>query len=172
MENNHTHSTQSITLLPIGVIHTPFPEPQGTPIQPTAARDIPGTATIYPEYIDGLADLDGFSHIILLYHLHQVSTTRLRVTPFLDTVERGVFATRAPVRPNHLGLSVVRLQKIQDGVLHILDVDMLDGTPLVDIKPYVQMFEPGQAFRQGWLDNYRDEMPDASADERFNSSGG
>ncbi len=168
MENNH-NPLPSITLQPIGVIHTPFTRSQGTPIQPTAARDIPGTVTVYPEFVDGLADLDGFSHIVLLYYFHRVEHTALRVTPFLDTEERGVFATRAPVRPNHIGLSVVRLEKVDGDTLHILNVDMLDGTPLLDIKPHVRMFEHREPFRQGWLEEYQGDMPDINADERYDS---
>jgi tRNA-Thr(GGU) m(6)t(6)A37 methyltransferase TsaA len=117
------------------------------------ARDIPGTVEIDPKYEDGLSDLDGFSHIVLLYHFHLSSGYSLKVKPYLDDTLRGVFATRAPHRPNQIGMSVVRLKRIDGTTIHILDVDIVDGTPLLDIKPYVTEFDPQDELRIGWLKN-------------------
>ncbi len=119
---------------PIGRIHTPFTEKKGMPIQPSGAEGVAGSVTVFAEYQSGLSDLDGFSHIILLYVFNRSEGFSLKVVPFMDTEERGVFSTRAPRRPNPIGLSVVRLHRIEDGVLHIENVDILDGTPLLDIK--------------------------------------
>ena len=126
---------------PIGVVHSPYRQPSGTPVQPTAAKDVRGTVEIFPEYVEGLKDMERFSHIILLYHFHLSKGCSLLVKPYMDVVERGVFATRAPRRPNPIGLSVVRLDKIEGNKLDIRDVDIVDGTPLLDIKPHVPQFD-------------------------------
>ena len=154
---------------PIGIIHTPFPEPIGVPIQPTGGMGVKATIEVFPEYRDGLADLDGFSHIILLYHLHRSEGYKLRVIPFMDTVERGLFATRAPKRPNPIGLSVVQLDKIEDGILHIQNIDIVYGTPLLDIKPYVPEFDQQPEIRTGWLEVVRRTVSERRSDERFGS---
>jgi tRNA-Thr(GGU) m(6)t(6)A37 methyltransferase TsaA len=143
---------QPVTLHPIGVIRTPHQQAVQTPIQPVFARGIEGRVEVLPQYVDGLRDLEGFSHVWLIYWLHKASAPRLMVTPFLDDTERGVFATRAPCRPNPIGLSLVRLQRCEGNVLHIEDVDMLDGTPLLDIKPYAPRFDCRENVRSGWLD--------------------
>lgn len=152
---------------PIGVIHTPFKEPKGVPIQPSGRKGIKGTIELKPEYKDALKDLEGFSRIILIYHLHLSRGYKLHVIPFLDDVERGLFATRAPRRPNPIGLSVVSLQKIVGSTLHISDLDIVDGTPLLDIKPYVPKFERTQDIRIGWLEGKAHRAGDAVADDRF-----
>ena len=136
---------------PIGIIHSPYDTPQGTPIQPAGARGVVGHIEIFPDFISGLADLAGFSHIYLLYHFHLSRKFSLTVRPFLDGQIRGLFATRAPSRPNPIGLSVVRLIDINDGRLKIEDVDVVDGTPLLDIKPYVPEFDVRQTERIGWI---------------------
>ncbi|MBN1481820.1 tRNA (N6-threonylcarbamoyladenosine(37)-N6)-methyltransferase TrmO [candidate division KSB1 bacterium] len=152
---------------PIGIIHTPFTTRQGMPIQPTGAAGIQGTIEVYQEYQDGLSDLDGFSHIFLIYHFHASQGFELRVVPFMDSVPRGLFATRAPRRPNPVGLSVVQLEKIMDGILYIRNVDMLDGTPLLDIKPYVPEFDSQNDFRTGWLEHARKTVAQRKSDDRF-----
>lgn len=152
---------------PIGVIRTPHSSLQGMPIQPAGAVGVRGTVQVSEEYQDGLADLGGFSHIILLYHFHQSGGFKLRVTPFMDTVPRGLFATRAPKRPNPIGLSVVRLDRIEAGLLHVLDVDMLDGTPLLDIKPYVPAFDAPIGARAGWLERAQQGVSARRSDDRF-----
>ncbi|MGM0416031.1 MAG: tRNA (N6-threonylcarbamoyladenosine(37)-N6)-methyltransferase TrmO [Thermodesulfobacteriota bacterium] len=137
----------------IGSIQSPFNAIEDMPIQPSGAAGVRGRIEILPEYIEGLADLDGFSHIIVLYHFSRVSRTELTVTPFLDPAPRGVFATRAPTRPNHIGLSVVKLLNVNDGSLEIEHVDILNGTPVLDIKPYVPAFDhPEGPVRVGWLE--------------------
>jgi tRNA-Thr(GGU) m(6)t(6)A37 methyltransferase TsaA len=142
----------AIEFLPIGLIHTPHLKSGEAPIQPSRGRGILGSVEIYDDFVEGLADLDGFSHIILLYHLHKASGYKLRVKPFLDDQKRGLFATRAPWRPNPIGLSVVRLVKVEGNTLTIEDVDMLDQTPLLDIKPYVPEFDRRPDVRLGWLE--------------------
>jgi len=152
---------------PIGVIHSPYTETKGMPIQPAGAVGIEGTVELYEAYRDGLADLDGFSHIVLLYHFHRSEGYRLRVTPFMDSVARGLFATRAPKRPNAIGLSVVELDRIENGILHIRNVDIVDSTPLLDLKPYVPDFDAPTEVRTGWLEEARRSVSDRRADERF-----
>jgi tRNA-Thr(GGU) m(6)t(6)A37 methyltransferase TsaA len=141
---------ESARYTPIGVIHSGHRTPEETPIQPVYARGCPGRAEIRPEYAEGLKDLDGFSHLILLYHFHRAGEPRLTVVPFADDAPRGVFSTRHPQRPNPIGLSVVRLVRIEGTVLHLLDVDILDGTPLLDVKPYVPRFDGVLDARGGW----------------------
>jgi tRNA-Thr(GGU) m(6)t(6)A37 methyltransferase TsaA len=156
-----------IKFTPIGIIHTPFAEQKGTPIQPHRGRGVKGTIEVFPQYADGLADLDGFSHIYLLFHLHRSDGFNLRVIPYLDDTERGVFATRAPRRPNPIGLSIVRLVKVEGVTLYIEDLDILDGTPLLDIKPYVPHFDDAEEFRIGWLEGRSERAADTDADGRF-----
>lgn len=122
---------------------------------------------VFPEYAPGLSDLEGFSHVILIYHFHLASAPRLRVRPFMDGREHGVFATRAPARPNPIGLSVVRLLKVEGNVLYVADVDIVDGTPLLDIKPYVPQFDSAQNVRIGWLEGNVRKLPYARDDGRF-----
>ncbi|MCK4903649.1 MAG: tRNA (N6-threonylcarbamoyladenosine(37)-N6)-methyltransferase TrmO, partial [Candidatus Marinimicrobia bacterium] len=118
---------------PIGIVHSPFKEAIGTPIQPKAAKGIEGTVEVFTEFADGLADLDGFSHIILICNFHLVQKPKLKVIPYMDDQQRGVFSTRAPNRPNPIGISVVRLNRIENNILYIQNVDIIDGTPLLDI---------------------------------------
>jgi tRNA-Thr(GGU) m(6)t(6)A37 methyltransferase TsaA len=151
----------------IGIVHSPFTELEGMPIQPSRAKDVRGSVEVFPGFVDGLADLDGFSHIVLLCHLHASSGYQLRVVPYLDNEARGLFATRAPRRPNPIGLSVVRLEGIDGGVLSILDVDLLDGTPLLDIKPYVAEFDHRSEVRSGWLEWAAHRQRDVLSDDRF-----
>ncbi len=157
----------SFTCSPIGIVHSPHKTPEGAPIQPAGARDIRGTVEILPEFEEGLSDLSGFSHLILIYHFHLSGPHKLTVKPFLDKTERGLFATRAPSRPNPLGLSVVRLDGVEKNILHIRDVDLVDGTPLLDIKPYVAKFDRRTPEREGWLEKRSEEVAETTADERF-----
>ena len=152
---------------PIGTIHSPFSEVEDMPIQSTGASKILGFVEILPELAEGLKDLDGFSHIILLYHFHRVRESKLMVVPFLDSQPHGVFATRAPTRPNPIGLSVVRLLSIDRNILHIENVDVIDGTPVLDIKPYVPEFDHHPADRVGWLEQARDKVQSRRSDGRF-----
>jgi tRNA-Thr(GGU) m(6)t(6)A37 methyltransferase TsaA len=157
----------TITYEPIGIIHSPFKETRNVPIQPAASEGIAGTVEVFPEYIAGLQDLDGFSHVFLLYHLHRATQIRLVVTPFLDSVARGVFSTRAPTRPNPIGLSVVRLLGIEGARLDIENVDIVDGTPLLDIKPYIPQFDHQPADRTGWFLESRSNLGGRRSDDRF-----
>jgi tRNA-Thr(GGU) m(6)t(6)A37 methyltransferase TsaA len=136
---------------PIGVIHSPFTDKSQTPIQPTRSQAI-GRVEVFPEFAGGMQDLDEFSHIILLYAFHCSSGYSLQVQPFLDDQLRGLFATRHPCRPNPIGLSIVRLLACRENILDIEGVDMLDGTPLLDIKPYVPDFDVRENVRIGWYE--------------------
>jgi tRNA-Thr(GGU) m(6)t(6)A37 methyltransferase TsaA len=151
----------------IGTIHSPYKEPRGTPIQPKAGVDVGGTVEVFNEYAEGLKDLDGFSHILLLFHCHLSGESSLEVKPFLDDHPRGVFSTRAPSRPNPIGISVVRLVGIDENVLQVRDMDIVDGTPLLDIKPYVPEFDIREVERVGWLEKRTGELPTSTDDGRF-----
>ncbi len=149
---------------PIGIIHTPFMASKGTPIQPVFSEGIEGTVELYPHFAEGLADLDGFGRIWLLYWFDRSCETRLTVVPFRDDREHGLFSTRAPCRPNPVGMSSVRLLGIEGAKLRVADVDMLDGTPLIDVKPYVPAFDVFADARAGWLDTSSGR---SRADDRF-----
>lgn len=144
----------AITMTPIGIIHTPYHRHEDIPIQGKFKPDVEGWLELEKEYEPGLKDLDGFSHAILLYYFH--GSDRIAVTgrPFLENEPHGIFAIRSPHRPNHIGLSVVRIESIQDNVLRFTNVDMLDGTPLLDIKPYITHFDCFQNARCGWIDKH------------------
>jgi len=152
---------------PIGIIHSPYQTIEGMPIQPGGAVGIQGKAEIYPEFAEGLKDLNGFSHLILLYHFHKVSEFRLTLTPFLDSKPRGLFSTRAPKRPNPIGLSVVKLLKTDYNILYLENVDILDKTPLLDLKPYVPEFDQWDADRTGWLEQAKGRVKNHKSDDRF-----
>jgi len=154
---------------PIGIIHTPHQTTEGTPIQPTGARGVEGSIEIFPEYTPGLMDLSGFSHIFILYHFHLAKKYNLAVKPFLDDQKRGLFATRAPARPNPIGLSVVRLIDITNANLLVRDIDVVDGTPLLDIKPYVPEFDVRAVDRIGWLGKKTGKVEGVVDDGRFST---
>jgi tRNA-Thr(GGU) m(6)t(6)A37 methyltransferase TsaA len=137
------------------------------PIQPAAAAGVEGKVEVFADYAEGLRDLDGFSHIILLYHFHQIKGYDLTVVPFLDVQPHGLFATRAPRRPNPIGLSIVRLNHIAGNTLQISNIDVLNGTPLLDIKPYVPAFDQQDDARSGWIEDTGNNIADCSADDRF-----
>jgi tRNA-Thr(GGU) m(6)t(6)A37 methyltransferase TsaA len=137
------------------------------PIQASGAIDVQGSIEIFPNFLAGLKDLEAFSHLILIYHLHLSRGFNLEVQPFLDDKTHGVFATRAPRRPNPLGLSVVRLEGIEQSQLRVVDVDMLDGTPLLDIKPYVPSFDIREGARSGWFTGKEGQEKRARSDRRF-----
>jgi tRNA-Thr(GGU) m(6)t(6)A37 methyltransferase TsaA len=147
----------AITYRPIGVIRSGHVAAEETPIQPVYAKGCKGQAEVFPEFASGLRDLDGFSHLFLLYHFHLAGPAKLLVRPFLQDVERGIFATRAPCRPNAVGLSIVELVRREGNVLHLDGVDILDGTPLLDIKPYTAKFDRIKTTRNGWGDEVDDE---------------
>ncbi len=152
---------------PIGIIHSPFKNLKDMPIQPKGAAIREGEVEVFADFAEGLRDLDGFSHIYLLYQFHQAQRTELSVVPFMDTVARGVFATRSPLRPNHIGLSIVELVKIEANIVTIRGVDVLDGTPLLDIKPYIAAFDEILGSRSGWMQASREQVSAARSDDRF-----
>jgi tRNA-Thr(GGU) m(6)t(6)A37 methyltransferase TsaA len=156
-----------VTYTPIGIIHSPFSDIAGMPIQPSGARGVRGTIEVYGDFVAGLRDLEEFSHIILLYAFHRSSGYSLEVQPFLDPKPHGIFATRAPKRPNALGLSIVRLRGIRGNILEIEDVDILDGTPLLDIKPYIPAFDSYCEAKAGWFDAVSHHATSVRSDERF-----
>ncbi len=153
---------------PIGTIRSPFAEAPGTPIQPAYACGAEGVVEVFEPFAEGLADLDGFERVWLLYWCHRCVAARLRVVPYRDTREHGVFSTRAPARPNPIGLSCVGLVRVEGNMLHVKDIDVLDGTPLLDIKPYVPVFDSYAASRAGWFDENR--AGRTTADTRFHGT--
>jgi len=159
--------TAAFTCRPIGVIRTPFVQREGTPIQPIGAEGMKGAVKVNPEFASGLRDLAGFSHILLLYQFHRSKGWTPEVVPFLDDQPRGVFATRAPSRPNPIGISLVRLVSVEGATLHVADVDMLDGTPLLDIKPYLPEFDSREVTSRGWLEEKSKKAHGMRADGRF-----
>jgi tRNA (adenine37-N6)-methyltransferase len=152
---------ETLTLTPVGVIHSEHAKPERTPIQPVCAQGSAGRVEVFPEYEEGLDDIEGFSHLHLIYWLHrsgEATNVRsgarlLRVVPFLDDVPHGIFATRSPIRPNPIGLSIVRLVERRGSELLVEDLDVLDGTPLLDIKPYVESFDLRVGTRGGWTED-------------------
>jgi tRNA (adenine37-N6)-methyltransferase len=157
----------SILYYPIGVIHSPYKESNGTPIQPVAAPESVATVELFEEFAEGLKDISGFSHLILIFHMHLIKKSKLRVIPFLDTEEHGVFATRAPGRPNPIGFSVVKLERVEGTILHITGVDIIDGSPLLDIKPFVPAFDVRIAERTGWFEKMDNKISTIKDDGRF-----
>ncbi len=150
-------SESAITYRPIGVIYSEHTDSEATPIQPVYARGCKGRVEVYPAFAEGLRDLEGFSHMYLIYHFHRAGAAKLRVKPFLQDVERGIFATRATCRPNAIGLSVVELVRRDGNTLHLDGVDILDGTPLLDIKPYSARFDRIETLHNGWQDEVDEE---------------
>ena len=131
------------------------------------ARGIDGTVEVFPPYVEGLLDIDGFSHLFLIYHFHLSQKSSLKASPFMDDETHGIFAIRGPGRPNPVGLSVVRLVRVQDNVLHVQDVDIVDGTPLLDIKPYVAEFDGRKVEKAGWLEKHVHKLSKTTDDGRF-----
>ncbi len=151
----------------IGTIHSPHTTIKDMPIQPKGASGIEGYVLVDEEYAEGLQDIGGFSHIYLLYSFHEAVRTELLVTPFLDKQKRGVFSTRSPLRPNHIGISIVKLKKIEANKVFVEDVDILDGTPLLDIKPYIENFDAVGNSLSGWMQASDKDVSDKRSDNRF-----
>ena len=156
-----------IQYCPIGIIHTPYKSPAGTPIQPPASKGVEADVEVFEKYAEGLTDLGEFSHIYLIYHFHLSRKFSLKVKPFLDNEYHGLFATRAPSRPNSIGLSIVRLTGIKENILHVKNIDILDGTPLLDIKPYVPEFDIRKVSKIGWMDKKIKNLAEVQDDGRF-----
>ena len=159
---------EQIIIHPIGIIHTPHTDVKNMPIQPIAAEGIKGYIEILPRYTAGLKDIEGFSHLTLLYHFHKISGYELEVVPFMDTESHGIFSCKAPKRPNAIGLSTVRLISVDGNKIHIEQVDMLDGTPLIDIKPFYPRYDNRENVEIGWLEKNKNlPLEVLRSDERF-----
>ncbi|AMC10405.1 tRNA-Thr(GGU) m(6)t(6)A37 methyltransferase TsaA [Lutibacter profundi] len=160
--------TKKITLNVIGNIKTPWHTLQHMPIQPIGAKGIKGVVEVYPEFADGLKEIEGFSHIILIYQLHLVTKPQLEVIPFMDTKSKGVFATRSPKRPNKIGISTVEIEKVEGNKIYILDVDMITNSPLLDIKPFFEDFDNRFNTKKGWLSSKKNiDKFNFKSDDRF-----
>jgi len=159
----------SVVLHPIGTIATPYKTAEEMPIQPGGAAETMGTVVVDEVYAEGLADLEGFSHIILIYQFHRSQGFDLIVKPFLDDHKRGLFSTRAPRRPNPIGLSVVQLVKREGNRIKVLGIDVLDGTPLIDIKPFVPAFDVPEVTAVGWLEGKEGLEKKIRSDDRFSN---
>ena len=145
---------ERIVLKSIGIIHTPYKDPKGMSIQGAFEKDVTGQIEIFPEYQQGLKDIEGFSHLILIYYFDRAKEEKLIGKPFLENEPHGIFAIRSPVRPNHIGFSIVKLEKVRSNIVTFSEVDILDGTPLLDIKPYVSHFDSRKNVKNGWLDKH------------------
>ncbi len=143
-----------ISITPIGIIRSPYKESKEIPIQGRFKNDVQAFIELKNEYVKGLKDLDKFSHAILIYYFHKSTKTNIIGKPFLEDENHGIFAIRSPHRPNHIGFSIVKIQSIQGNKLYFTDVDMIDGTPLLDIKPYVKYFDSREEVVSGWLDKH------------------
>jgi len=162
---------ESFSVQPIGVVHSPYVDPPGTPVQPFSAAAVEGgsqgTLEIFPPWDEALQDIDGFSRVWVLYWCHKANKARTKVVPYRDVVERGLLATRAPARPNPIGISSIRLVRREGGFLHVAELDILDGTPILDIKPYIPDYDSYPDARRGWLDSKGAKLDTLVADDRF-----
>jgi tRNA-Thr(GGU) m(6)t(6)A37 methyltransferase TsaA len=161
------HAFPDIAYRSIGILRSPFQDIAGMPIQPVGALGVLGQVEVHAEFAAGLHDLHGFSHVFLLYHLHRVTGFDLMVKPFLDNDHHGIFATRSPSRPNPIGLSVLELAGVVGNTVHLRNVDILDGTPVLDIKPYVPRFDVWEADRTGWFAHKAQNADTLRSDDRF-----
>ena len=154
--------SEEIMMTPIGFIHSPYKQVKDMPIQGKFKTGVQAWIELKEEYRAGLKDLDGFSHAIIIYHFHKSEKTEIESKPFLEDNKHGIFAIRSPHRPNHIGLSIVKIEKIEGSKLHFSEVDVLDGTPVLDIKPYVKHFDGRNNTVSGWLDKHfqSTDMPD------------
>lgn len=152
----------TIELQPIGIIRTPYSEAREIPIQGKFKDDVEGYAELDEQFVPGLKDLDGFSHAILIYYFHLSDKENLIGKPFLEDIEHGIFSIRGPHRPNHLGFSVIKINKIENNKLYFFEVDMLDGTPLLDIQPYIKYFDCRENVLSGWAEKHfaEEKIPD------------
>jgi len=154
--------SEEIMMTPIGFIHSPYKQVKDMPIQGKFKIGVQAWIELKEQYRTGLKDLDGFSHAIIIYHFHKSEKTEIEGKPFLEDNKHGIFAIRSPHRPNHIGLSVIKIEKIEANKLHFSEVDVLDGTPVLDIKPYVKHFDTRDNTVSGWLDKHfqNTDMPD------------
>ncbi len=157
----------TITYNPIGFFHSPFADVENMPIQPVGGMNVEGEIELFTEYRAGLQDLEGFSHIIVISHLHRIKGYDLLVKPFLDINVHGIFATRSPKRPNPIGFSVMKLKEVTSSSLIVKGVDVVDGTPVIDVKPYVADFDIWEADRFGWFEGKSKNAKYHQSDNRF-----
>lgn len=153
---------KKITMIPIGIIHSPYEQVKNMPIQGKFKPGVKAWIELKEEYSAGLKDLSDFSHAIIIYYFHKSEKTEIEGKPFLEDNRHGIFAIRSPHRPNHIGLSVVKIEEIKDNKLYFSEVDVLDGTPVLDIKPYIKQFDIRDNTISGWLDKHfqSTDMPD------------
>lgn len=156
-----------ITMNPIGTIFSPHKDLKNMPIQPKGAKGVEGYALIEEAFLEGLIDLDGFSHVYLIYHFHKAIRVEKKVVPFMDTIERGIYSTRSPLRPNHIGLSIVELVGIEKNKVLFKGIDVLDRTPLLDIKPYIANFDSVEQSRSGWMQGSLEDVKNKRSDNRY-----
>lgn len=164
-------SNQTIIFKPVGVVESRFEQQSGTPIQGKMAPEEVACIRIHDEFVAGLKDLEHFSHIYVFFKFDRASGSKLLVKPYLDNIERGVFATRSPLRPNPLGMTIVRLERIEGNCLHVSGVDILNGSPVIDIKPYIPDFDQHQPEKIGWYQEKGQKSGIVLADDRFTASG-
>jgi len=145
---------EKIVIDPIGIIHSPYKNPKNIPIQGRFKENVEAVAVIKEEYKEGLRDLQEFSHAILIYHFHKIKDEKIVAQPYLEKIDHGVFSIRSPYRPNRIGFSIVKIKKVDDNKLYFTEVDMLDQTPLIDIKPYVEYFDKREDVRSGWIEKH------------------
>ena len=153
---------QEIIIKPIGIIHSPYNSESGIPIQGKFKKNVEAFVELFPEYQAGLKDLDGFSHAILIYHFHNQKEEKLIAQPYLEKADHGIFAIRSPYRPNRIGFSIVKIKNIKANKLYFTEVDVFDGTPVIDIKPYVEYFDKRENVKSGWVEKHfqkKDEIP-------------
>jgi tRNA (adenine37-N6)-methyltransferase len=163
-----TRHVSRVVYTPIGIIHSPLKDQAGSPIQSVSAKNVEGVVEVFPPYAEGLKDIVGFSHLILIYHFHLVCKASLVVKPYLEKRRRhGIFSTRSPSRPNSVGISTVKVERVRGARIYVRGIDMLDGTPLLDIKPYVPTFDSTQVERIGWYAGKLRNLPHTKADNRF-----
>ena len=166
MNADQAANPASVTMRPIGRVHSPFVSTVGMPIQTVAATEHSGHIEVFAPYAPGLRDVQEFQYLIVLTHLHEAGE-KLEVTPFMDTQSHGVFATRAPARPNRIGLSIIELLRVEGTTLYFRGNDMLDGTPVLDIKPYVPKLDVRQTERIGWFAKGLTQLPGKLSDDRM-----
>ncbi|MBN2485780.1 MAG: tRNA (N6-threonylcarbamoyladenosine(37)-N6)-methyltransferase TrmO [Bacteroidales bacterium] len=157
----------NISYRPIGIVHSEYKKPEGTPIQPVASIGSEAVIEILPEFAEGLTDLEQFSHIWVLFHMHQARYKQLKVVPFLDSVSHGIFATRSPGRPNPIGISVVILNRIEGNRLYVKNIDIIDGSPVIDIKPFIAQFDVYENTNSGWFEGKAHKLENIKDDGRF-----
>lgn len=160
-------ASTAVTLRTVGTVHSRFLEVEGMPVQTVAAAREAGRIEVVPEFGPALQDIEGFEFLIVLTHMHLCEKERLQVLPFLDDKTHGAFATRAPSQPNRIGLSIVRLESVEGLTLHFTGNDMVDGTPVLDIKPYIPRFDVRQTERIGWFEGKLDQLPTKLSDDRM-----